>query len=110
MNEESPEIQIIITPRAQAALDELQGLIAARYPQATFTVQKGYEPAGIYLVAMVDIEDTDEVVEVFMDRLIDIQVEDGIPVYVTVLHPRERVMAEMRRQRAHTHPPLRSTG
>jgi hypothetical protein len=100
MNEESPEIQIIITPRAQAALDELQALIAAHFPEATFTIQKGYEPAGIYLVATVDIDDIDEVVEVFSDRLVDIQVEDGIPVYVNVSQPRERVMAQFREQQS----------
>ena len=100
MSEESPEIQITITPRAQAALDELKALIAARFPLATFTVQKGYEPAGIYLVATVDVEDTDEVVDVFIDRLVDIQVEDGIPVYVTVVRPVARVMAQLREQQS----------
>jgi uncharacterized protein (DUF433 family) len=90
------EVQITITPRAQAALDEPQALIAARFPQATFDVQKGYEPVGIYLETTVDVDDTDEVVDVFIDRLVDIQVEDGIPVYVTVRQPRERVIAQLR--------------
>ena len=98
------EVQIIITPRAQAALDELQALIAARFPQATFTVHKGYEPAGIYLVTTVDTDDTDEVVEVFIDRLVDIQVEDGIPVYVTVRQPRERAIARFREQQSRAIP------
>ncbi len=107
MSEESPEIQIIFTPRAQAALDELQAMIAARYPEAAFVVEKGDEPAGIYLVATVDIDDVDEVFGVVVDRLIDIQVEDGIPVYVTVRQPRERVWAQFREQqsRVTTAPP-----
>jgi hypothetical protein len=100
MNEEPPEIQITITPRAQAALDELQAMIAARFPQATFNVHKGYEPAGIYLVATVDIVDLDEVVEVFIDRLVEIQVEDGIPVYVTPVRPLERNLEQLREQQA----------
>jgi uncharacterized protein (DUF433 family) len=104
MTEMTEEVQITITPRAQAALDELQALIAAHFPQATFTVEKGYEPAGIYLVTTVDTDDTDEVVEVFIDRLVDIQVEDGIPVYVTVRQPRERVMAELREQQSRALP------
>src|SRR5215208_2353585 len=98
------EVQITITPRAQAALDELQALIAAHFPQATFAVEKGYEPAGIYLVATVDIDDTDEVVEVFIDRLVDVQVEDRIPVYVTVHQPWERVIAQLREQQSRAIP------
>ena len=110
MNEEPPEIQIIITPRAQAALDELQTLIAARFPQATFTVEKGYEPAGIYLEATVDIDDIDDVVAVFIDRLVDIQVKDGIPVYVNVHRPIERVRAMFREQQARRFPVPLPTG
>ncbi len=97
---ESEEIQITITPRAQAALDELQALIVARFPQATFTIQKGYEPAGIYLMATVDIDDTDEVIDLIGDRLVDLQVEEGLPVYVVPLQPTARVMAQLREQQA----------
>ncbi len=99
MSKESPEIQITITPRAQAALDELQAMIAARYPEAIFDVQKGWRSAGIYLEATVDVEDTDEVLDVFMDRLVDFQIE-GIPVSVSVSQPRERVWAQFREQRS----------
>lgn len=88
--EDPPEIQIIITPRAQAALDELRGMIAARYPEATFSVYTWYDIARIYLEATIDIEDTDEVRDIFKDRLLDIQVEDGIPVDVRVSQPPER--------------------
>jgi uncharacterized protein (DUF433 family) len=92
--EEPPEIQIIITPRAQAALDELQAMIAARYPDTTFSVYTWYDIAGIYLKATVDVDDVDEVRDVFRDRLFDIQVEDGIPVEVDVRQPAEREWAQ----------------
>jgi hypothetical protein len=82
--EDPPEIQIIITPRVQEALDELQAMIAVRYPDASFSVYTWYDIAGIYLNATVDVEDTDEVRDVFRDRLIDMQVEDGLPVHVDV--------------------------
>lgn len=98
---DQPEIQIRITPRAQAALDELQAMIAARFPRATFVTHKGYEPAGIYLEATVDVDDVDEVKDVFLDRLVDIQVDDGIPVYVTITRPIERTLAELRERKAH---------
>ena len=97
---DSPEVQIVITPRAQAALDELRSLIAAKFPEATFEIHKGYEPAGIYLVATVDIEDMQDVVEVFIERLVDIQVDDGIHVYVNVKRPFERTWAMFQEQEA----------
>jgi hypothetical protein len=106
----SEEIQITITPRAQAALDELQAMIAACYPEATFAVEIGYEPAGIYLVATVDVEDLDDVFDVVSNRLLDIQVEDGIPVSVTLRQPIERVMAQLREQQARKSSPLLPTG
>ena len=87
---EPPEIQIIITPRAQAALDELQATIAARYPEATFDVHTGWRSAGIYLEATVDVGDTDEVFGAIVDRLIDFKIE-GIPISVSVSQPPERV-------------------
>jgi hypothetical protein len=99
IDDDPPEIRIIITPRAQAALDELRTLIASRFPQATFDVQKRYEPAGIYLVATVDVEDLDEVRDHFMSRLVDIQVDDRIPVYVRVKRPFERTWAVFEEQR-----------
>ena len=98
IDDEPPEIQIIITPRAQAALDEIRSLIASRFPQATFEVQKGYEPAGIYLVAVVDVEDLDEVRDVFMSRLVDMQVDDRIPIYVRVRRPFERTWARFQEE------------
>jgi hypothetical protein len=79
---------------------ELKGLITARFPQASFVVEEGSDPEGIYLVTTVDIADTDEVIAVVGDRLVELQVEEGLPVYVTPLRPIERVLAELREQEA----------
>jgi hypothetical protein len=84
-------------PRIQAALAELRGLIAARYPTATFAVYRGEDPEGLYLRATVDAADLDAVADTFMDRLIDLQVEGGLPVYVALDWPDERVRAQLRR-------------
>jgi hypothetical protein len=92
------EPNIEITPPIEATIAELKGMITVRFPDATFAVRERYDPPGISLVATVDIDDTDEVFAVVVDRLVDIQVEEGLPVYVVVLQPIERVMAEMRRQ------------
>jgi hypothetical protein len=94
-------------PRVEAALNELQQMIAARFPQATFVIEEGDDPVGTYLVATVDVPDTDEVFAVVVDRLIDVQVEEGLPVYVVVVRPIERVLEYMREQeRAHGRSPL----
>ncbi|MGH2346405.1 MAG: hypothetical protein ACRDG4_14355 [Chloroflexota bacterium] len=69
-------------PRVGAALQELRALIQARYPTALFLTFPGDDPAGIYLQATVKIEDIDEVVDVIIDRLLAMQVDEGLPVYV----------------------------
>jgi hypothetical protein len=37
--------------------------------------------------ATVDVEDTDAVVDVYIDRLVTLQIEEGLPVYVVPLRP-----------------------
>jgi hypothetical protein len=83
-------------PPTQAALDDLQGVIGRRYPAARFAVAQGDDPEGFYLTVTVDVADVDEVVDrELLDRLFEIQVEQGLPVYVIPLQPIERVLAEM---------------
>ena len=94
------ENHIRLTPRMQEAIDELKGLITARFPQAAFVVEEGFDPEGVYLVTTVDIADTDEVIAVIGDRLVELQVDEGLPVYVTPLRPIERVVAELRKREA----------
>ena len=98
------ENQIRLTPHMQEAIDELKRLITARFPQATFVVEEGFDPEGVYLVTTVDIADTDDVIAVVGDRLVEMQVEEGLPVYVTPLRPLERVVAELRKREAPTPP------
>ncbi len=80
-------------PRIQAALRELRDLIQSAYPSASFTVSRGTDPDGIYLRATVDVDDVDEVIDVVIDRLVDLQVEDELPNYVIPVEPRERMSA-----------------
>jgi hypothetical protein len=87
------------------AVRELQRLITARFPQAAFVVEEGGDPEGIYLVTTVDIADTDEVMAVVGDRLLELQVEEGLPVYMTPLRPIERVVAQLREREATIPPP-----
>jgi hypothetical protein len=102
----TPESPVHLTPRMEDAVHELQGLITARFPQAAFVVEEGFDPEGIYLVTTVDIADTDEVIAVVGDRLVELQVDEGLPVYVTPLRPIERVAAQLQEREAATSPTL----
>jgi len=101
-----PETHVRITPRMKEALGELKGLITARFPQAAFVVEEGFDPEGVYLITTVDIADTDEVIAVIGDRLVELQVDEGLPIYVTPLRPIDRVVAELRNQKTATPPAL----
>jgi hypothetical protein len=100
------ESQVRLTPRMEEALHELKGLITARFPRAAFVVEKGSDPQGIYLVTTVDIVDTDEVTALVGDRLVELQVDEGLQLYVTPLRPVERVVAQLREREAATPPAL----
>jgi hypothetical protein len=88
-----------LSPRMEDALRELQTLITGRFPEATFVVEEGFDPEGIYLLTTVDIPDTDEVVATVGDRLVDLQVDEGLPIYVTPLRPIERVVSQLRERK-----------
>lgn len=73
--------------RIQQILEEFKGLIGAAYPEATFDLEVGGEPDGIYLIVTIDLEDTEEVLGVVMDRMLEVQIEERLPVYVLPLRP-----------------------
>lgn len=76
-----------LTPRLQEAVDHVQHLIRHVDPQATFQVVAGEDPAGTYLLATVDVDDLDGVMDVYMDYLLTVQIDEGLPLYVLPLHP-----------------------
>lgn len=94
------EPELVITPELQSAIDELKGMIADRFPDAVFEVRQRYDPPRISLDATVDIDDTDEVIEIVIDRLIDLQVYQGLPIYVAPQWPRARILADLEARRA----------
>lgn len=87
-------------PRIERAVAELQAMISARYPEATFVVWQGEDPMGTYLTATVDVPDTDEVTDLIIERLIAMQVEEEISVYVIPVRPIAAIQAAQR-QREH---------
>lgn len=91
---------IAITPAIEAALGELQGVIADHFPTATFEGAEGTDPLGILLDVTVDLEDTIEVTDLVGDRFLDLHVEERLPIYVIPSRPVERTLAELRARQA----------
>ncbi len=89
-----------LTERTQSAINELKAMIRRRYPPAAFAVTRGEDPDGIYLKVTVDVDDVDEVLDqVMLDRLFEIQVEQGLPLYLIPLQPTHRVLEILERKR-----------
>lgn len=79
-----------IDSQTHDAITEIETLIRAQYPSAVFTITKGEDPAGTYLIAAVDVDDPDKVVDIFIDRLLQMQIGQGLPLYVIPLRTAER--------------------
>jgi hypothetical protein len=92
------ESYIPITPRLEEALDEIKGLIRGRHPEATFAIGQGEDPDGIYLFATVDVDDRGEVIDLYIDRLVDLQVEEGLPLFIIPRRTPERNAAILAQQ------------
>ena len=104
----SKEQGVLNGPRMEDALNELRCLIRAHYPQARFSVAHGHdEPENVHLVTTVDLEDADEVLDLVIDRLVELQVEERIPVHVIPVRPVRRVL-ETLRERERFEPGLQS--
>lgn len=68
--------------RMETVILEFQKLIEQHYPQARFEVKSGDDPAGTYLIVTVDLEDPDEVVDAYAERLLTLQVDEGLSFYI----------------------------
>lgn len=87
-------------PRLQAALQELTELVKAHYPTAAFSLEHGADdPDAIHLVTTVDVDDPDEVVDLTIDRELQLQVDEGLPVHVIPRRTPARVEELRRRER-----------
>jgi hypothetical protein len=92
MTEEQPR-----DARTQAALRELQGIIKQHYPDATFQVTRSQDdPKAIHLLTTVDVEDRGEVLDAVMERMMELQIAEDLPIFVIPIRPRERMLAVRR--------------
>jgi hypothetical protein len=81
------------------AIGELTNRISERYPGSTFMVEPGIDnPEATHVTAVVDLDDPDEVMDLVIDRLVELQVDQGIPVSVIPIRTAERV-AQLEQQR-----------
>jgi hypothetical protein len=87
-----------LNPRMKEAIEEMKAVILGRYPGTTFTLYEGEEPQGIYLIATVDREDMGEVADLFIDREVELQVEENLPLFVIPVPTAERNAAVLARQ------------
>lgn len=99
MNSEH-EQALMLDEKTQKAVAELEGTIRQRYPTAVFALSRSPEdPRSIHLTTIVDVDDPDEVGDLVIDRVIDLNVEEGIPVHVIPVRTPERISAEKRRRK-----------
>lgn len=95
--------EIRLSPKMQRAIEELERKIKTRYPEATFQVKRNPEnPRVIHLMPTVDLIDQDEVLDLVIDRLVDLQVKEHLPLFVVPLRTPEReaeVREDLRRER-----------
>ena len=85
--------------RTQRAVQELEETIRQHYPAATFELSQAEDdPAGIHLITTVDVDDPDQVGDLVIDRVVELQAEEGIPLHVIPVRSLARVLAELKQQ------------
>ncbi len=85
-----------LDPRMQEAVDELTQAIRQRYPEATFQISRGIdEPEQVHLWTTVDREDPDEVLDLVLDRLLELEVDEGVPLYVIPIRTPQRILTDL---------------
>src|SRR5947209_1821237 len=96
----SAERERCLDPSVQSAVDELREVISRRYPSASFDiVSDPDETENVDMWTTVDLDDPDEVLDLVIDRLLQLQVEERVPVHVIPVRSPERVLAELSSRR-----------
>src|SRR4051812_14057262 len=107
----STEHPLRLDARVRQAIAELETAILQRYPGTSFEVSVAPDdPRQIHLNAVVDLDDPDEVGDLVLDRLLQLQVDEGIPLHVIPLRTPERIEAAAAAERGGQRPrPARRT-
>jgi hypothetical protein len=100
------EYEQTLDPRRKQAVQELSGLIRERYPTAVFDVEPGEDdPEVTHLTTTVDVDDPDDVVDLVIDRMLELTIDEGVPVYVIPIRTPERVAKLLKEERTRRYPP-----
>jgi hypothetical protein len=92
--------------RLRTAAAALQATLAAHYPDATFAVFHADDPDGLYVQATVDLDEPEVILDVVRDQLYELEVEQGLPIYVVAEQPAARVAQGLQAQRGQPQPRL----
>jgi hypothetical protein len=85
------DYEATLDSRRREAIEELSRLIRQRYPTAQFDVSPDPDDPDITLLwATVDVDDPDQVLDLVMERAPQLQVDEGVPVYVVPIRTPER--------------------
>jgi hypothetical protein len=84
----------------QSAIEELKTLILSSFPDATIRVSRGEDPPGVYLHASRDTADLDDsyyeaLRDLVREREFEMQVDEGLDIYVFPDMPSERAYERM---------------
>jgi hypothetical protein len=103
---------LLTDPRMTAAIAELTDLIRNAYPETTFITDTDEHEGMVFVTAIVDVDDPDEVVDRFIDRLVTLQVDQGLPLHVIPIRTperREALLAAIRDERRSSTDPRAAT-
>ncbi len=89
-------------------MTEMKERIAQRFPMTIFEIYEGEDPDGIYLAAIIDTDDLEEATDLFRDRIVDLQVDEGLPLFVIPERTPEQTAAILAREVPGRIPLLRS--
>lgn len=62
-----------------------------RYPSTTFAVTRNVDPPGVRVLATVDVDDIEEVLDLYIHRLTQLQVEEELPLSVVPVQTSARL-------------------
>lgn len=90
--------QPVDDPRIESALADLRALIVGGYPDATFDVIDDEDFGGPCLRATIDTDDDEAVMDLIIDRLLEAQVDEDLPVTVRIVVPLARAIERLHAQ------------
>lgn len=84
--------------RMQAAVDEMKHLIASNFPVVEFSVHQGEDLERVHLDVVLEMDETLEVLDLILGRMVELQIEEGLPLVVIPLPTLERNTALLKRE------------